>query len=400
MKQPITKSTKKPKVLFIGPYPPPFSGPDMAMRTLLESSLSERFSIFFLNTNIRQSNSQRGKVDFAAIMAFFSFIFSLVYLAVVRKPKLVYYFVTATKIGWLGRDIWCIFISKLLVGKIVIHMRAGHFKRSLESCNTLEEAVIRFACALVSMGIVQSKTLRDQFEGLIKDHKIVEIYNAVDTEKYSNELPYAYDPNIILFLGHLSFAKGYCDILRAIPKIAEKYPAVRFYFAGTKLANERNIYYNQLTGQRIVFEDPDECYDKYIRNVYEENYKYFGVVDEAEKIGLFRKCNLLVLPSYSEGLSMAILEAFSMAKPVVCTAVGALGEIVQNGVNGFVVPPGDIERLVRRVLTLLSDSELRNRIALHNKLYARQTFDTKIIANKLADCFEKLLGEFDRQSAH
>ena len=334
------------------------------------------------------------------IVAFFTFVFRLVYLTAIKRPKLVYYFVTATRVGWLGRDIWCILISKLLGAKIIIHMRAGHFKRSLESCSALEKTIIRFACSLVSLGIVQSKNLRDQFEGLIKDHKIVDIYNAIDTEKYSNEVPYVYDPNIILFLGHLSFAKGYCDILRAIPKIAKKYPAVCFYFAGTKLAEERNIYYDQLTGQRIMFEDPDECYDKYIRNVYEKNYKYLGVVDEPEKIDLFRKCNFLILPSYSEGLSMAILEAFSMAKPVVCTAVGALGEIVQDGVNGFVVPPGDIERLVRRVFTLLSDSEVRNRIALHNKLYARQTFDTNIIAKKLTDCFEKLLGEFDRQSAH
>ena len=55
---------KKPKILFIGPYPPPYSGPEMGMKLFLESSLKDEFQIFFLKTNVHKSNAQKGKFDF------------------------------------------------------------------------------------------------------------------------------------------------------------------------------------------------------------------------------------------------------------------------------------------------------------------------------------------------
>ena len=385
------KKLRKRNVLFVGPYPPPYSGPDIQMKTLLESSLAERFNISFLNTNIRESNAQRGKFDLIMVIAFFFFIFRLLFMMVVKRPLLVYYFVTATRLGWLGRDIWCIFIARLFGAKVVIHMRAGHFRHNFETFNTIEKKIVKAACSLVSLGLVQAKNLRNQFQGLLEEDKIVEVYNAVDTGKYYNDTLYDYNPNMILFLGHLSYAKGYLDILKILPNIAQEYPDIRFYFAGTKIKYEKNVCRNQMTGQPIVFEDPDECYEKYIQQKYDKNYAYLQVVGEQEKMALLRKCNFLILPSYSEGFSVAVLEAMSMGKPVICTAVGAHGEIIKDGVNGFLSSPGDRGQLAKNILTLLSDEELRNRIATTNRLYVLENFDINKVAKQLGDHFDKLL---------
>jgi len=383
---------KKKRVLFVGPYPPPYAGPEMAMKTLLESSLKDKFLISFFNTNVRSSNAEKGKFDLILIKAFFLFIFRLLFIIATKKPELVYYFVTATRLGWLGKDIWCIFIARLFGAKIVIHLRAGHFKNNYQNCNLIEQKIIRFACSFVALGLVQAKCLRKQFEGLIEDHKIVAVYNAIDTDKYQNEKIDSYNPNMILFLGHLSFAKGYCDILKVIPTVIQRFPNIKFVFAGSIIRNERNVFHNQITGQHILFEDPKECYKKYLLEGNKENYTYLGMVNEQEKINLLKRCNFLLLPSYSEGFSMAVLEALTLGKPVLCTPVGALGEIVQNEVNGLIVPPGDIKSLEQAVCRLLSDQQLRNKIAATNYYYSRDHFSKNLIGDQIASIFDEVIG--------
>lgn len=385
-------SVSKQRILFVGPYPPPHAGPEMAMKTLLESPMRERFDISFLNTNFRKSSARRGMVDFLLIQAFFRFVWQLSCLLMTKRPRIVYYFVTATILGWLGRDIWCIFLSRLFGAKVVLHMRAGHFHGIYKDAHPLHQGVIKFACSLVSLGIVQGPSLQDQFQSLIADDKIVDVYNAIDTDKYCNPDALKYNHDLILFLGHLTFAKGYCDLLKVLPNIARLHPNLCFCFAGVKkIGNERNIRYNQITGERIVFEDPEDCYQRYIKGRWDNNYRYLGVVDEKKKIELLQECNFLILPSYSEGFSMAVLEALSMGKPVVCTPVGALGDIIKNREHGLLANPGDLKQLEKNILILLNDNKLRDRIALNNHAYVRQQFSVDTISQIIGDHFERTM---------
>jgi len=380
------------KMLFVGPYPPPYAGPETAMKTLLESSqLTDRFDIKLLKTNVRTSNDEKGRFDLTLVKAFFVFVFSLINILIRFRPEVVYQFVTATKMGWLGRDIWGIFIARMLGAKVIIHMRAGHFKHNYLSMHLVEKLPIKAACRLVSLGIVQADSLKDQLKGLIDDNQIRSVYNVIDTTKFSNQDLHDYDKFVFLFLGHLSSAKGYCDLLKAIPLVAEKYPDVCFWFGGTRISEERNVFQNQLTGEALISEDPQYCYDKYIAGQNEKNYRHFGMVNEAKKIKLLKQCNALILPSYSEGFSMSVLEAMTIGKPVICSPVGALGEVVKDGVNGYIVEPGDIGALAKAIEKVLKNEEERNRMAIHNYKETREKFSQKIIGGQLAELFQELI---------
>jgi glycosyltransferase involved in cell wall biosynthesis len=87
-----------------------------------------------------------------------------------------------------------------------------------------------------------------------------------------------------------------------------------------------------------------------------------GWIDQNQVQRLLEQTDIFLLPSLSEGVPMAILEAFSFGIPVIATAVNSIPEVVQDGRNGLLIPPGDLQALVDAMSRLLDDAELRHRL--------------------------------------
>ncbi|HMM55699.1 MAG TPA: glycosyltransferase [Candidatus Desulfobacillus sp.] len=87
-----------------------------------------------------------------------------------------------------------------------------------------------------------------------------------------------------------------------------------------------------------------------------------GWVDEAAREALLATADVFVLPSWNEGLPMGLLEAMAHGVPVVSTRVGGIPELVREGVDGFLVEPGDRAALAERLLRLARDEGLRRRM--------------------------------------
>jgi len=371
------------RALFVGPVPPPYSGPEMVMQYFLNSTLTERLDIKLLKTNVRKDNTSKGRFDLTLVWAFFRYIFKLLQLCISHRPHVVFHSVTATRIGWLGRDIWTIAVSKLFGAKVVIHMQGGHFRYNFDRLTKIEQLVLGKIFGRSDLALVQARALGAQFKGIIPDERVKVLHNSLDTGQYQNPNLMDYDPNLILFLAFRSFAKGYCDLLKVVPRVAKRFPNVRFVLCGELLRKERNVFFNQATGESLSFEDPQDVYAEYIKGRFEKNVELPGVVHGEQKMELLRSCCLFTLPSYSEGFSMSILEAMSMGKPVVVTPVGSVPEIIEQGKHGLIVMPGDLDKLADAISTLLGDISLRGEMSKANEDYVRKMFDYESIASQL-----------------
>jgi glycosyltransferase involved in cell wall biosynthesis len=210
----------------------------------------------------------------------------------------------------------------------------------------------------------------------------------IDLQSINESLDY--DPNIILYLGHLSHAKGYCDVLEIIPEIANLFPEVKFCFAGTFIHQERNVLRNSIDGTLIHPKNSNDLYKKLIKDKLEHNYQYLGMISGAEKDYWISRCNFMILPSYSEGFSMAVLEGLAHAKPIITTPVGALKDIITHGENGFLQNPGDKNSLRDNIIELLSDKRLRDSFALNNQK-KRLDFSIQKIEMEYINLFKSLL---------
>lgn len=179
----------------------------------------------------------------------------------------------------------------------------------------------------------------------------------------------------ILYLGVLIKRKGVDDLLNAFIKlkddgIFEKYNVL--LRIGGRGDREEEL-------RRIV-----------LQNKLEKNVEFLGWVSGEEKEKYLLESQMLVLPSYNEGLPIAILEAISYGMPVLATNVGSVSEAVHNTENGYLVEPGDINALTKVLRLLIEDKELRISMSVSSRKLAEKVFNDKNYYKKLEDIYRTL----------
>ena len=100
--------------------------------------------------------------------------------------------------------------------------------------------------------------------------------------------------------------------------------------------------------------------------------------------------DVVVLPSYREGVPRTLLEASAMGKPMVATDAIGCREVVEHDLNGFLVPIFDGDTFGEAICRLLDDSALRERFGTAAQKRAKEEFDVKIITGKYLEIYREL----------
>ena len=106
---------------------------------------------------------------------------------------------------------------------------------------------------------------------------------------------------------------------------------------------------------------------------------------------LFASVDVVVLPSYREGLPKGLIEAAACALPLVTTDVPGCREVVSDGVDGLLVPPRDAVALARAIARLADDPELAARLGAAAREKALSQFDERIVIRRTLETYEELL---------
>lgn len=163
--------------------------------------------------------------------------------------------------------------------------------------------------------------------------------------------------------------KGHAVLLEAVLRVRRAIPQVRFV----------------LVGHGPLEED----LRRRTRELHLENTVVFtGARDDAPRVA--GACDLFVLPSLSEGLAIALIEAMALGRPAVVTRVGGLTEVVEHGEHGLVVAPGNPEHLADAVITLLKDPPLRQKMGDAGRLRAAE-FDIRKAVRRHEEVYAELL---------
>lgn len=123
-----------------------------------------------------------------------------------------------------------------------------------------------------------------------------------------------------------------------------------------------------------------------------EGVSYLGQIKRQELNDIFfPNCDIFVLPTQADVYSMASLEAMSHGIPVITTSIYAMSEIIDNGKNGFLVPPNNKKELLDKIHLLINDKELRSLLGRNAKQKIMNTFSPDIVGVKLANIYKDCL---------
>lgn len=110
-----------------------------------------------------------------------------------------------------------------------------------------------------------------------------------------------------------------------------------------------------------------------------------------EILEFFRVADIFVLPSFVEGLPIALLEAMALGIPAISTDVYAIPEAVKQGETGILVPPGDADELAARILELAADSDLRSVLSRSGREFVLANFDERVAARTILRSYKRAL---------
>ncbi|MGG3692574.1 glycosyltransferase family 4 protein [Heyndrickxia ginsengihumi] len=182
----------------------------------------------------------------------------------------------------------------------------------------------------------------------------------------------------ILFLGVLVERKGVIDLLKVADKL-----------------NRSGILADYQVKFKIGGTGSEEFRLKqYVETNNLSNYvDFLGWVSGQQKKNYLADSQIFILPSYNEGLPIAILEAISWGLPVISTKVGSIDEAVIDNYNGFLVYPGDVYALERALKNIILDEKTRLIFGGNSRILAEKKFNDKFYYQTINNTYRQILEE-------
>jgi glycosyltransferase involved in cell wall biosynthesis/GT2 family glycosyltransferase len=191
----------------------------------------------------------------------------------------------------------------------------------------------------------------------------------------------------ILFVGRLEPRKGIDLLLRAVPSVCVRLPEARFLIAGDdSLPIEGGATFRQRFEQ-----DPANA-------PWLDRVSFLGRVSDAELDALYRRCDLVVVPSRFESFGLPLIEAMMRARPVIAAAAGGMAEIVEVNGNGLLTEPEDIEGLAAAIRRLVVSATDRHAFGARSRELFLERYERSRMIQGATAFYAGLLGQPMEQS--
>jgi len=402
-RRPVSRTTliqptllRKPAILIVGPKPPPYHGVSVVTEMILNSELQEKFKIIHIDTSDHRALQNIGKLDPRNIYLAFSHIFILLFSLIKYSPRIVYFPICQTTMGYL-RDTFLIVLSKFFGARVIIHLHGGYFRTLYEKGNIFTKFIIEYSLNLVNKSIVLGKSLRHIFDDLVPSERIAVVANGIDRnyiteselqQTNSIRLNPTQNPSVstsskkmrVLFLSNLTLSKGYYDVIKATPEVLKHYKKVEFIFAG-------QFWNSQKKKEEI---------EKFIIEHELDAFVNFAgrVVGKAKK-ELLLSCGIFVLPTYYafEGQPLVILEAMAAGLPIITTDQGCIKEMVIDCENGFIIEKKNPEKIAEKIIYLLKNENVRRKMGKKSRERFLKYYTKDRFIDGLSRVFDEVLAE-------
>ena len=244
-------------------------------------------------------------------------------------------------------------------------MRAKYVNGGSEWGNAVAKS-INPECTTFSCGLI----LRDAFY-------CDEIWNYNSCNKHSIYILYSYP------------IKGFHKFLEALRIVVRKYPDTKVRVVANKLP------YRHYSGIKKSIMDSAQDYNWYVQSIIEENklqenIEFAGHLDEQQVKELMLKSNVFVSASAMENQSTTLGEAMILGVPSVASCVGAIQEMIDDGVDGFIYPFNEPYILADKIIKIFENEELAKQFSVKGHGHAARTYNREENCRQLLKMYETI----------
>ncbi|MDP1567032.1 MAG: glycosyltransferase family 4 protein [Polaromonas sp.] len=353
-------------IMLLGPSLTAVSGVSTHLNQLFHSSLAEEFNLLHFQVG------SEGRKE-ATVSKFARFLFSPVqffWQLILKKPQIVH-LNTSLELKSYWRDIVYLFIARIMGMKVVYQVHGGAlpqvFFKNYKQLTIFLKFVLRSADVVVVLA--QEELLA--YHDFAPDLHLEVIPNAIEigADAEWKKIQTAKEkPLRLIYVGRLAENKGIFEIIGAIEIMRNHGKNTHLVIAGSG-PEEGKL--------RACVNDLD----------LKDNVRFVGAVFGEEKRRVWEEAELFVFPTYHrEGLPYTLLESMSARTPPVVSPVGAIPDVMEDGVHGVFVPSRSPEALAEAIERLDNDRALICRMGEAS----RQRVEKHYTVARLADDFRKL----------
>jgi glycosyltransferase involved in cell wall biosynthesis len=361
----------RPRLLLVGPLPPPQGGVQLVIDMQRHSVLAQEFELHVVDTSKRELRWAVEHPTWKTPLYFLRDLARLLrQLARVRPDVVLVH--AAPSLSFL-RDWVHMATARLAGAKVVCHYHGTLHARFPSGQTRGGRALGRWLMAVAHRVIVLGPTYQREM-GKAWRRDLAWAPNMADIALFRSlpagtPVPWlAPGERAVLFVGRLSAPKGIYDLFDAIPQVVARCPGTKFVLVGVA----------ENAAMEPVIRSAAE------RRGIAPHIAFLGSLEGRSKGIAFATSHMIVVPSWTEAFPLVIPEAMAAGLPVIATRVGAIPDFVTDGEDGFLVAPRDAPALAERICRLLDDDALHQRISERVQARAPREFAIDIGCAKVA----------------
>ncbi len=365
----------KLRILICGILPPPFFGHSAMYKILMESAFVDAFEVTFLDMKF-WSYEQHKKVTLLKVLKLVRYFFQYLYLIVRRRPRYILYNMSFDKMPFLKDMLFC-GAGKMFGCRIVLHDMGQYVQELYDSSGKFYQGMIHWLLGNVTASIVLGESVRSVYQGFIDPKRLFVVPGSVaDTKDLAptDGPALSVRKNInVLYFSFMSESKGVLTAFKVVPQVLAADPRIHFIFAGPVGSGSIQTALNQL------------------RQRYNSRVEHLGYIGDAlERTKMYRNADVFIFPTHRDVFGLVLLHAMAEGLPVIASREGAVPEIIQDGINGFLVEKGNEGQLAQRILTLAGDPQLRQKIGSANRERYLNAYSPQRYGQRMIDTFVEI----------
>lgn len=362
------------KILFILHYYPPVHGSAIIGKIIKENNnIKCRYNTRFVNLNISYKINDIGKGKIVKLFRYFTTIYNTLKQLILFRPDLCYMTPVSKGIGFY-KDFIIIFIVKIFKVRIIYHFHNKGI--SSREDKFFDNILYKFTFKDEHV-ILLSKLLFYDIEKYVSKEKVYYCPNGIP------ELNFKIEDNgpekkivNILFLSNLIKSKGVLILVEACKILKSR----KIDYSCTIAGGEGDLTINEIQEEILL-------------SNLSQNISIYGMIQGRDKIEIFRNADIFVFPSFyhNECMPLVLLEAMQYSLPVVTTSEGAIPDLVEDGMTGYIIPPRDVEALADKLEHLIQNPEKRESMGLDGFKRYQKYFTLDLFENRITDILDDVL---------